>query len=156
MPLFIRLFERTPSRLYGYLLLLPIVTVPFTMGLAFLIQTGPPLLHINPANGRYLHDPFWSLILAPGLLNLLPWLGMLSNNKLSARLRFHARLAGVLGALRLLAPIAIWTITAPPASMTSCPNLEPCGLGALLWATGISAALWVVTLLCWLVTLVRE
>jgi hypothetical protein len=153
---FIRLFEREPSRLYGYLLLLPIVTVPFTMGLAFLIQTGPPLLHIDPANGRYLRDPFWPFILAPGLLNLLPWLGLFSSSKLSARLRFHTRLAGMLGALRLLAPIAIWTITAPPATMTACPNLEPCGLNALLWATSISAALWAVTFLCWLVTLVRE
>ena len=156
MSLFIRLFEREPSRLYGYLLLLPIVTVPGTMGLAFLIQTGPPLLHIDPANGRYLHDPFWPLILAPGLLNLLPWLGLSSASKLSARLRFHTRLAGTLGALRLIAPIAIWAITAPPATMTACPNLEPCGFSALLWATGLSAALWVITLLCWLVTLVRE
>ncbi|HLW02670.1 MAG TPA: hypothetical protein VKT82_28710 [Ktedonobacterales bacterium] len=156
MPLFIRLFEHAPSRLYGYLLLLPIVTVPGTMGLAFLIQTGPPLLHIDPANGRYLHDPFWPLILAPGLLNLLPWLGIFSASTLSARLRFHARLSGGLGALRLLAPIIIWTVTAPPATMTACPNLEPCGLNALLWAIGFSAALWVVTLLCWLVILVRE
>ncbi len=155
MPLFARLFERAPSRLYGYLLLLPIVTVPLTMGLALLIQTGPPSLHIDPASGRYLDDPAWPLILAPGLLNLLPWLG-LSTSALSARLRFHTWLAGTLGALRLVAPIAIWTWKAPPASMTYCPNLEPCGLNALLWAIGVSAALWVITLLCWLITLVRE
>ena len=147
-------FEGAPSRLYGYLLLLPIVTVPLTMGLALLIQTGPPLLHIDPASGRYLHDPFWLIILTPGLLNLLPWLASRSSPEL--RLRFHARLAGALGLLRLLAPIVVWTLTAPPASIPACPNLDPCGLNALMWATGVSSALWVVTLLCWLVALIRE
>lgn len=151
MLLLTRVFERAPSRFYGYLLLLPIVTVPLTMGLALLIQTGPPSLHIDPANGRYLQDPLWAVILAPGLLNLLPWLALLPASKLSARPRFHARLAGALGALRLIAPIIVWTVKAPPASMTFCPNLEPCGLNALLWATGVSVALWVVTLFCWVI-----
>src|SRR5579859_5623558 len=140
-----RWVERAPSRLYGYLLLLPILTVPFTMGLALLIQTGPPSLHIDPADGRYLSDPFWPIILAPGLVNLLPWLALLYGEKLSKRGRFHARLAGALGALRLIAPVIVWTVTAPPASMTACPNLEPCGMNALFWALGVSVALWVVT-----------
>ncbi|HEY7348768.1 MAG TPA: hypothetical protein VH599_10675 [Ktedonobacterales bacterium] len=158
MFLLIRLFARAPSRLYGYLLLLPLVTVPFTMGLALLIGTGPPSLHIDPANGRYLSDPLWPLILAPGLLNLLPWLILPSARepRLRLRLRFHARLAGTLGALRLIAPIVVWTLTAPPASMTFCPNLEPCGMDALLWAIGVSVALWVVTLFCWIATLARD
>ena len=154
MFLLTRWFERAPSRLYGYLLLLPIVTVPLTMGLALLIQTGPPSLHIDPSNGRYLQDHFWSLVLAPGLLNLLPWLA--SRASTNPRLRFHARLAGGLGALRLIAPIIVWTLKAPAPTMTSCPNLEPCGLDALVWATGVSLALWAVTFLCWIVALIRE
>jgi hypothetical protein len=153
MLLLTRWFERAPSRLYGYLLLLPLATVPLTFGLALLAQTGPPSLHINPANGDYLSDPFWPRILAPGLLNLLPWLGLLST---SPRLRFHARLAGALGALRLVAPIIVWTLRAPPAAMIACPNLEPCGLNSLLWATGVSLALWVVTLLFWVIALTRD
>jgi hypothetical protein len=156
MKLFARLFEREPSRLYGYLLLVPIVTVPFTMALSLLIQTGPPSLHIDAANGRYLSDPLWPIILVPGLLNLLPWLVLLSASQGKTRLRFHARLAGVLGLLRLIAPIIVWTLKAPPASMTACPNLEPCGLNALLWATGVSSALWVITLFCWVVATAHE
>ncbi len=151
------LFERAPSRLYGYLLLLPLVTVPATTLLALLTETGPPSLHIDPADGRYLEDPTWPLILAPGLLNLLPWLVLLSASKASsARLRFHSWLAGILGTLRLIAPVILWTINAPPDSMPFCPNLEPCGMNALLWAIGASAALWVLTLCCWLVALVRD
>jgi len=151
-----RWFERAPSRFYAYLLLLPIVTVPFTMGLALVIQTGPPSLHIDVASGRYLSDPFWPVILAPGLLNLLPWLALLSASKQNRRLRFHARLAGILGALRLIAPIIVWTMKAPPSSTPACPNLDPCGLSALLWATGVSAALWVLTLFCWIIALVGD
>jgi hypothetical protein len=151
-----RWFERAPSRFYAYLLLLPIVTVPFTMGLALVIQTGPPSLHIDVASGRYLSDPFWPVILAPGLLNLLPWLALLSPRERSKGLRFHARLAGVLGALRLIAPIIVWTMKTPPASVPACPNLDPCGLSALLWATGVSAALWVLTLFCWIIALVGD
>ncbi len=156
MRLITRWFERAPSRLYGYLLLLPIVTAPSTMGLALLTQTGPPSLHIDVASGRYLHDPFWPIILAPGLLNLLPWLVLLAASRGNARLRFHARLAGILGALRLIAPIIVWTLKAPPASMIACPNLDPCGLDALLWATGTSAALWALTLLCWVIALAGD
>ena len=156
MLLLIRWFERAPSRLYGYLLLLPLATVPLTVGLALLAQTGPPSLHIDPANGDYLNDPFWPRILAPGLLNLLPWLVLLLAGHESQRLRFHARLAGALGALRLLAPIIVWTLKAPPAAMIACPNLEPCGLDSLLWATGASLALWVITLLCWVIALARD
>ncbi len=151
-----RWVDRAPSRLYGYLLLLPIVTVPVTMLLALLIQTGPPSLHIDPANGRYLSDPLWPVILAPGLLNLLPWLALLSGQQLSERARFHARLAGALGALRLIAPVVVWTLKAPPADMTVCPNLEPCGMNALLLALGVSAALWVATLGCWMAAVARE
>jgi hypothetical protein len=151
-----RWIERAPSRCYAYLLLLPIVTIPGTMGLALLLQTGPPSLHIDPANGRYLSDPLWPEVLAPGLLNLLPWLALLYGNKLSQRARFHARLAGVLGGLRLIAPIAVWTVKAPPPSMTFCPSLEPCGMNALLWALGVSAALWALTLLCWIAAVARE
>ncbi len=153
---FARWFEHAPSRLYGYLLLLPIATVPATMGLALWLQTGPPSLHIDPATGRYLHDPFWPIVLAPGLLNIVPWLIIVLPGQTSAKLRFHARLAGALGAFRLLLPILIWQLKAPPATMTSCPNLDPCGLGALAWATGASLALWAFTFLCWLVVLVRE
>ncbi|HEU5367088.1 MAG TPA: hypothetical protein VFU69_01435 [Ktedonobacterales bacterium] len=156
MLLLTRWFERAPSRLYGYLLLLPLATVPLTFGLALLVQTGPPSLHINPANGDYLSDPFWPRILAPGLLNLLPWLVLLLASQSSPRLRFHARLAGTLGALRLVAPIIVWTLAAPPVSMIDCPNLEPCGLNSLLWATGVSLALWVVTLFCWVIALARD
>ncbi len=156
MLLLTRWFDRAPSRLYGYLLLLPLVTVPLTMGLALLVQTGPPSLHIDPANGDYLNDPFWPRILAPGLLNLLPWLALLPDSQGSPRLRFHARLAGTLGALRLVAPILVWTLKAPPAAMAACPNLEPCGLNSLLWATGTSLALWVVTLFCWIIALARD
>lgn len=152
----IRWFERAPSRCYAYLLLLPIVTVPFTMGLALVIQTGPPSLHIDVASGRYLSDPSWPLILAPGLLNLLPWLALLPASARSQSLRFHARLAGILGALRLIAPTIVWTLKAPPASVPTCPNLDPCGLSALLWATGVSAALWVLTLFCWIIALARD
>lgn len=150
------LFEHAPSRLYGYLLLLPLVTVPLTIGLALLIQTGPPSLHIDAANGRYLSDPFWPIILVPGLLNLLPWLASLSASQGKTRLRFHARLAGGLGLLRLIAPIIVWTLKAPPASMTACPNLDPCGLNALLWAVGVSSALWAITLFCWIIAVAQE
>lgn len=153
---FTRWLEHAPSRLYGYLLLLPILTVPATMGLALWLQTGPPSLHIDPASGHYLHDPFWPIVLAPGLLNLLPWLLVFISGPSTPRLRFHARLAGALGAFRLLLPILVWLLKAPPAAMTSCPNLDPCGLGALVWATGVSLALWAFTFLCWLVVLVRE
>ena len=152
----VRWFERAPSRFYAYLLLLPIVTVPFTMGLALVTQTGPPSLHIDVASGRYLIDPFWPVILAPGLLNLLPWLALLSARERSKGLRFHARLAAILGTLRLIAPIIVWTMKAPPSSTPACPNLDPCGLSALLWATGVSAALWVLTLFCWIIALAGD
>lgn len=156
MLLITKWFARAPSRLYGYLLLLPIATVPLTIGLALWFQTGPPSLHIDPANGRYLRDPFWPLLMAPGLLNLLPWLIAWAPGKPAAALRFHARLAGALGILRLLAPIIVWALKTPPATMPACPNLEPCGLNPLLWAIGVSSALWAITFLCWLVALVRE
>ena|ERR1051326_360987 len=155
MILFAYWIERAPSRLYGYLLL-PILTVPLTMGLALWLQTGPPSLHIDPATERYLADPFWPSVLAPGLLNLLPWLLLFLPGQPGQRLRFHARLAGALGTLRLIAPIIVWALKAPPASTTLCPSQDPCGLSALLWATGVSIALWVCTFLCWLVVLMRE
>ena len=156
MPTIVRWLERAPSRLYGYLLLLPILTVPLTMGLALLLQTGPPALHINPANGDYLHDPTWPVILTPGLLNLLPWLALLRAKALSQRARFHARLAGALGLLRLLTPLVVWVIATPNAEMIACPNLQPCALDAFSWAIGLSIALWAITLLCWVITLARE
>jgi hypothetical protein len=156
MPPVLRWLERAPSRFYGYLLLLPLLTVPLTIGLALLLQTGPPALHINPANGDYLRDPTWPVILAPGLLNLLPWLALLRAKALSRRARFHARLAGALGALRLLTPIIVWVLAAPDPEMVACPNLQPCALDAVSWAIGLSIALWAVTLLCWIATLARE
>ena len=149
----VRWFERAPSRFYAYLLLLPLLTVPLTMGLALLLQTGPPALHINPANGEYLHDPMWPVILAPGLLNLLPWLRGSAQDR---RTRFHALRAGALGALRLLTPLIVWIIATPSPEMAACPNLQPCALDATLWATGLSTALWLLTLLCWITTLARE
>jgi len=152
----LRWYERAPSRYYGYLLLLPLVTVPFTIALALLLQTGPPALHINPANGDYLHDPTWPVILAPGLLNLLPWLALLRAKALSPTLRFHARLAGALGTLRLLTPLLVWALVAPDPEQIACPNLQPCALDAVAWSTGLSIALWAVTLLCWIATFVQE
>ncbi len=149
-------FERAPSRWYGYLLLLPLVTVPLTMGLALWLQTGPPALHIDPADGRYLYDPMWPVVLTPGLLNLLPWLALLHRKALSRRGRFHARLAGALGALRLVIPFGVWVLATPGPEMTACPNLQPCALDAVLWATGLSAGLWLVTLVCWIVAVVGE
>ncbi len=152
----VRWFERTPSRFYAYLLLLPLLTVPLTMGLALLLQTGPPALHIDPANGAYLHDPTWPVILAPGLLNLLPWLSRLRAGAQDRRTRFHALLAGALGALRLLTPFVVWVIATPSPETVACPNLQPCALDAALWATGLSVLLWLVTLLLWIITLARE
>lgn len=152
----VRWFERAPSRLYAYLLLLPLLTVPLTMGLALLLETGPPVLHINPANGAYLDDPTWPVILAPGLLNLLPWLLWFDSKELSWRIRFHALLSGALGALRLLTPLAVWVIAAPSPEMVACPNLQPCALDATLWASGLSVLLWLVTLLCWIISVARE
>lgn len=156
MPVLVRWFERAPSRLYAYLLLLPLFTVPLTMGLALLLQTGPPVLHIDPANGEYLRDPTWPVILAPGLLNLLPWLLRFGSKALDWRTHFHALLSGALGALRLLTPLAVWMIAAPGPEMVACPNLQPCALDATLWATGLSVLLWLVTLLCWIITVARE
>ena len=154
--LVVRWFERAPSRLYAYLLLLPLLTAPLTMGLALLLQTGPPVLHINPANGEYLRDPTWPIILAPGLLNLLPWLAWPLSSGQNRRTRFHAIAAGALGALRLLTPLAVWVIAAPSPEMVACPNLQPCALDATLWATGLSVLLWLVTLLCWIISVARE
>ena len=156
MPGLVCWFEREPSRLYAYLLLLPLLTVPLTMGLALLLQTGPPALHIDPANGEYLRDPMWPVILAPGLLNLLPWLLWFGGSALDWRARFHVIAAGALGVLRLLTPLAVWIIATPGPEMVACPNLQPCALNAALWATGLSVALWLVTLLCWITALARE
>ena len=152
----VRWFERAPSRFYAYLLLLPLLTVPLTMGLALLLQTGPPVLHINPANGDYLRDPTWPVVLAPGLLNVLPWLTRLRSKARDWRTRFHTLLAGALGALRLLTPLVVWIAATPSPEMTACPNLQPCALDAALWATGLSTLLWLLTLLCWIITLARE
>lgn len=156
MPALVRWFERAPSRLYAYLLLLPLLTVPLTMGLALLLQTGPPVLHIDPANGAYLRDPLWPVILAPGLLNLLPWLVHLGSKGSDWRMRFHALAAGALGALRLLTPLVVWVVATPRPEMVVCPSLQPCALDATLWATGLSTALWFLTLLCWIITAARE
>jgi hypothetical protein len=145
--------SRVTSRAWSWPLIwiafIPVVTVSLTLALTVQITHSDACVGVGWMGGDYWCEPGpTALALAPGILNLVPIVGLLSRNP---KTRLAALVAAILGAFRLALPLVALLMGASSTPYAPGPRVDigvsminpsfPNGLVVL----GLSILLWLAT-----------